>query len=189
LKKVTSKEAVPISGNLTFQVSPSSRFAVNDLHNAYLLLDVERDFIYTKQGAVAFAADTIVLVGDKYAGNFIQWFRICCNDTPITENLEFVFETNILGATIADSVKSTKPETFTVVGDIDKIDNANAVTVIDNGRSICEKYINLRALLPGSPVKLRYNIKTPMTSFNLFDKLRYLPTFFGNWTLDIIPIL
>jgi hypothetical protein len=28
-----------------------------------------------------------------------------------------------------------------------------------------------------------------LTSFNLFDKLRYLPTFFGNWTLIIIPTL
>jgi hypothetical protein len=28
-----------------------------------------------------------------------------------------------------------------------------------------------------------------MTTFNLFDKMRYLPTFFGNWTLDIIPTL
>jgi hypothetical protein len=28
-----------------------------------------------------------------------------------------------------------------------------------------------------------------MTTFNLFDKLRYLSTFFGNSTLDIIPTL
>jgi hypothetical protein len=28
-----------------------------------------------------------------------------------------------------------------------------------------------------------------MTTFNLFDKMGYLPTFFGNWTLDIIPTL
>jgi hypothetical protein len=28
-----------------------------------------------------------------------------------------------------------------------------------------------------------------MSTFNLFDKLRYLPTFFGNWTLDIVPTL
>jgi hypothetical protein len=36
IKVVTSKEAVPISGNLTFQISPGSRFAVNDLNNAYI---------------------------------------------------------------------------------------------------------------------------------------------------------
>jgi hypothetical protein len=28
-----------------------------------------------------------------------------------------------------------------------------------------------------------------MTTFNIFDKLRYLPTFFGNWRLDIVPTL
>jgi hypothetical protein len=28
-----------------------------------------------------------------------------------------------------------------------------------------------------------------MSTFNLFDKLRYFPTFFGNWTLDIVPTL
>jgi hypothetical protein len=36
IKVVTSKEATPISSNLTFQVSPGSKFAVNDLHNAYI---------------------------------------------------------------------------------------------------------------------------------------------------------
>jgi hypothetical protein len=28
-----------------------------------------------------------------------------------------------------------------------------------------------------------------MTSVNLFDKIRYLLTFFGNWTLDLVPTL
>jgi hypothetical protein len=28
-----------------------------------------------------------------------------------------------------------------------------------------------------------------MTTFTLFDNLRYLPTFFGNWTLNIVPTL
>jgi hypothetical protein len=189
LKMVTSKEAVPISGNLTFQVSPSSRFAVNDLHNAYLLLEVGINFIYTISGADGLTADIILFIGDKCAGNFIQRYRICCNDNPITEILDFVFETNILGSIIADWVKSKKLETFTVVGDIAKIDNADDETTTDNRRSVCGKYINARAFLPGSHVKIRYNIKFPMTSFNLFDKLRYLPTFFGNWTLDIIPTL
>jgi hypothetical protein len=49
---VTSKEAIPISGNFTFQVSPSSRFAGNDFYNAYLRLFFERTFTYTNSGAV-----------------------------------------------------------------------------------------------------------------------------------------
>jgi hypothetical protein len=28
-----------------------------------------------------------------------------------------------------------------------------------------------------------------MTSFNICDKIRYLPTFFGNWTINIKPTL
>jgi hypothetical protein len=47
IKVVTSKETTPVTGNLTFQVSPVSRFAVNDLHNSYLRLEVERTFLYT----------------------------------------------------------------------------------------------------------------------------------------------
>jgi hypothetical protein len=47
----------------------------------------------------------------------------------------------------------------------------------------------MRALLPGSPVTVKYNINIPMTTDNLFDKLSYLPTFFGNWALDIVPTL
>jgi hypothetical protein len=38
IKVVTSKEATPNSGNLTFQVSPGSKFAVNDLHISYIRL-------------------------------------------------------------------------------------------------------------------------------------------------------
>jgi hypothetical protein len=52
LKVVTSKEATPVSGNITFQVSRCSRFAVNDLHNAYLYLEVERSFVFTTSGAI-----------------------------------------------------------------------------------------------------------------------------------------
>jgi hypothetical protein len=36
----------------------------------------------------------------------------------ITENLDFVYETNILGATISDATKIKKPEIFTAVGTI-----------------------------------------------------------------------
>jgi hypothetical protein len=109
---------------------------------------------------------------------FIKQFRICWNDITITENLDFVFETNILGATISDSVKQRKPETFTPVGDIDA-----------SVRSVCGRYINMRAINPGSPLVEKYNINIPMTTFNIFDKIRYLPTFFGNWTLEIVPTI
>jgi hypothetical protein len=89
IKVVTSKEATPVSGTLTFQVSPGSKFAVNDLHNAYLRLDVERTFIYTNNTGAAVGQNLVAFVGDKHAANFIKQFRICCNDNIITENLDF----------------------------------------------------------------------------------------------------
>jgi hypothetical protein len=127
IKVVTSKEATPVSGNLIFQVSPGSKFSVNDLHNAYLLLDVERKFLYTNIGAGALANDLLSFVGDKHAGNFIKQFRICCNDNTITKNLDFVYETNILGVTIPDSIKSKKPETFTPISNLQPSRDPNLV--------------------------------------------------------------
>jgi hypothetical protein len=141
LKVVTSKKAPPISDNLTFQVSPGSILGVNDFHNAYLCLEVERIFLYTKSAGGACKAN--IFHGDKPPCNFIKQFRICCNDITITENLDFVYETNILGATIADSVKLTKPGTFTSVGHLDSYE-----------RHGCRKYINLANLVPGSTVAL-----------------------------------
>jgi hypothetical protein len=61
-KVVTSKEGTPISGNLTFQVSLGSRFAVNYLHNAYLHLEVERTFIYIRSDVGAISNDINVFL-------------------------------------------------------------------------------------------------------------------------------
>jgi hypothetical protein len=84
IKVVTSKEATPVSANLTFQVSPGSKFSINDLHNAYIFLDVERTFIYTNNAGAAVGQNLVAFVGDKHAANFIKQFRICCNDNIIT---------------------------------------------------------------------------------------------------------
>jgi hypothetical protein len=133
-KVVTSKEGTPISGNLTFQVSPGSKFAVNDLYNAYVRLEVERAFIYTNNAGIPVGQNLVAFVGDKHAANFIKQFRICCNDNTITENLDFVYETNIIGATIADSIKSTKPETYTPISNIVPLDAANT-SIADRERA------------------------------------------------------
>jgi hypothetical protein len=122
---VTSKETTPISANLTFQVSPGSKFSVNDLHNAYIRLWVEKTFQYNNNTGVAVAHNLVAFVGDKHAANFIKQFRICCNYNTITENLDFVYETNILDATIPDSIKSTKPETNTPISNLSSLDAIN----------------------------------------------------------------
>jgi hypothetical protein len=41
------KEATPTTGNLTFQISPGSKFDVYDSHNAYLKMRVNRFLTYT----------------------------------------------------------------------------------------------------------------------------------------------
>jgi hypothetical protein len=179
IKEVTSKEANPISGNLTFQVSPGSKFAVNDLHNAYIGLNVERTFIYTNNAGAAVAHDLVAFIGDKHDDNFIKQFRICCNDNTITENLDFVYETNILGVTIPDSIKSSKPETYTSITNISPLDAVNTA-VVDKERAGCRQFVNFNTLANDSLITLIYPIIIPMTTFHLFDKLRYLPTFFGN---------
>jgi hypothetical protein len=188
IKVVTPKEATPVSGNLIFQVSPRSKFSVNNLHNAYLLLDIERKFLYTNSGADALRDDTLIFVGDKHPGNFIKQFRICCKENTIPENLDFLYETNILGATIPDSIKSKKPESYAPISGL--LPSGDPIfDVDDKERAACGQYINLRTVNNNTTVTLRYFITIPMTTFNLFDKLRYLPTFFGNWTLDIVPTL
>jgi hypothetical protein len=178
IKVVTSNEATPVSGNLTFHVSPGSKFSFNDLHNAYLYLDIERKFTYTNGGVGSLGVDQIALVGDKHAGNFIKQFRICCNDNTITENLDFLYETNILGETIPDSIQSKKPETFTPISNLIPVGDP-AVAIDDKERAACGQYINFRVLNNNTIVTLRYFITISMTTFTLFDKLRYLSTFFA----------
>jgi hypothetical protein len=52
------------------------------------------------------------------------------------------------------------------------------MAVDDKERAACVQYINLRALNNNATITLRYFIYISITTFNLFDKLRYLPTFF-----------
>jgi hypothetical protein len=121
-------------------------------------------------------------------GNFIKQFRICCNNSTIAENLDFMCETNILGETIPDSIKSKKPETFIPISSL--IPPGDPVLAVDDKeRAACGQYINFRAHNHNTTITLRYFITIPMTTFYLFDKHRYLSMFFGNWTLDIVPTL
>ena len=46
LINIKAKETIPISFRFTFQISPASKYAVTYLHNAYLSLDIEPQFLY-----------------------------------------------------------------------------------------------------------------------------------------------
>jgi hypothetical protein len=161
MKVVTSREATPVSGNLAFQVSPGSRFAVNDLHNAYLYLEVERNFVFTTGGAIV--NPLLTLIGDKQSANFIDQYFVCCNDIEITENRDFVFETNILGATISDSIKLKQPETYTPIGWINSIGNSRST-------SFCGVVTDFNGIATNSTVSYTYAIKIPMTSLTYLTK-------------------
>jgi hypothetical protein len=41
----------------------------------------------------------------------------------------------------------------------------------------------------GSTIRLAYEVIIPMTTFNIFARIRHLPCFFGVWTLEIVPSL
>jgi hypothetical protein len=73
------KEATPTTGNLTFQISPGSKFDVYDMHNADLIMRVNRFLIYTRDEDPS--AALIIFIGDKHAANFFRHVRIYCNDT------------------------------------------------------------------------------------------------------------
>jgi hypothetical protein len=108
---MVNKEATPTTGNFTFQISPGSKFDVYDMHNAYLKMRVNRFLTYTCSNAAN--QKLIVFIGDKHAANFFRQVRIYCNDALITESLDFVYETNILGAIFNDNIKYKYPKTFT----------------------------------------------------------------------------
>jgi hypothetical protein len=64
-----------------------------------------------------------------------------------------VYETNILGATILDSIKSKKPETFTPISSLLPVGDSN-VAIDDKERAACGQYINFRALNNNATVNL-----------------------------------
>jgi hypothetical protein len=63
------------------------------------------------------------------------------------------------------------------------------LAITDRERAGCGQYVNFNSVKNGIPITLKYFITIPMSTFNLFNKLRYLQMFFGNWTLDIISTL
>jgi hypothetical protein len=44
-------------------------------------------------------------------------------------------------------------------------------------------------IAPGSKIRLADEVIVPMTTFNIFACIGYLPHFFGVWTLDIVSTL
>jgi hypothetical protein len=73
---MVSKEATPTTGNLTFRISPGSKFDVYDMHNAYFKMRVNRNLTYTFNGAIAQNTLLTAFLRDKHAANFFRQVSI-----------------------------------------------------------------------------------------------------------------
>jgi hypothetical protein len=47
----------------------------------------------------------------------------------------------------------------------------------------------MNGIAPGSKIRVAYEVIVPMTTFNVFAHIRYLHSFFGVWTLEVVPML
>ncbi|GMO12404.1 MAG: hypothetical protein Ta2E_00230 [Mycoplasmoidaceae bacterium] len=88
-------------------------YDVYDIHNAYIRITVTLTLAFTSNVGYFAAAGDIMkeFICDKRAANFFKQIRKYCNDLLISESLDFIYETNILGATFGEAVKYRNPET------------------------------------------------------------------------------
>jgi hypothetical protein len=66
---------------------------------------------------------------------------------------------------------------------------ACASAVTGKCQDVYEVYLDMSGVATGSIIKFVYKVIVPMINFNIFPRIRYLPNFFGVWTLEIVPIL
>jgi hypothetical protein len=81
------------------------------LPHAYLKFDVARDFVITIDSQLA--QPITVFLGDKHAAGLFNQVQICCNTTLLVDNLNVIYQLNILGATYTDEMKRKHPMTYT----------------------------------------------------------------------------
>jgi hypothetical protein len=168
ISRMVPKEAIPSTGNLIFQISSGSKLDVYDMNNAYLKMRVNRFLTYTFKGAIANSA--IVFLGDKYAANFFRQVRLYCNDTLIAESFDFVYETNLFGATFNDNIKYKYPKTFTAAFGVINYEPVAANAVYLRYSNVYGTYIDVNDLANGSIIQVENEIVIPMSPFNLLAR-------------------
>ncbi|GMO12619.1 MAG: hypothetical protein Ta2E_00980 [Mycoplasmoidaceae bacterium] len=120
-----------------------------------------------------------VFICDKPAANFFKQVRKYCKDPLISVSFDFVYETNILGATFGEAVKYRYTETFTA-----------AKAVEGESSEVCDTYIIIaNGTAQWTNINVIYDIAIPMTTFNLLAIIKYLLTFFGTWKIEFVRIL
>jgi hypothetical protein len=70
LVEIVAKEGGNISGNGNFQIPTNRVLNVNDLDNAYLKFDVEREYVFTTDTQLAQA--TTIFLRDKHTAGFFN---------------------------------------------------------------------------------------------------------------------
>jgi hypothetical protein len=114
---------------------------------------VKRDLIYTIDAQLTNPAT--IFLGKKHAANFISQALICCTDTLIVDNLDFVYETNILGAPFSEEIKRKNLMTFTYIS-----------VVVNKEMNICGIYMDLNGIAARSSLSVKYEVILPIPTFN-----------------------
>jgi hypothetical protein len=140
------------------------------------MFDAKPEFVFRTDTKLVQVA--IVFLGYKHVPRFFNQGRIYCDETLIVDNLDFIYELNILEATYTDEMKRKHSMTY-VCG--------SAVT--EKPQNKCGAYLVLANITIISTIKLAYEVIVPMTTFNIFAKITYLPRLFGVWTFEIVQTL
>jgi hypothetical protein len=175
-------EGTPNESNFNFRLSPSNVHSVHDMHNARIVARVTRHItVNRREGTVTTNFPDVdghtFFVGDAHSANFIKSYRIVVSDHTVSESQDFVYETNILRATYTDQVKGRQRNVLTPT-------NGNW-----NAGDRCGRVIDLRGIPSGTTLAIDYEINIPMCAFNILSRMRYLPSFFGDWQIHVIPTL
>jgi hypothetical protein len=96
------------------------------------------------------------------------------NDTLIVDNLDFIYELNILGTTYTHEMKRKYPMIYHCVSVVTK-----------KSQDVCGIYLDMNNVVTGSTIRLAYEVIIPIATFNIFARIRYLASFFGSGRLKL----
>jgi hypothetical protein len=81
-------------------------------------------------------------------------------------SLDFIFETNIIGAEFSDEMKTKFQETLTCVS-----------SVLNQNILVCDVYMEVNDITSNSTVFVKYHITISITESNRLARIRYLHPF------------
>jgi hypothetical protein len=117
-------------------------------------------------------------MADAVSGGFIRRYELRVGNELVSDSQDFVYEMNLVKHTYTDMVNTKQ---------IGVITPSNIVDVRDD--EICGIYMSVSAYPSGFTITIEYDIVIPLRFINLLARLRYLPTFFGDWDLTVVPTI